>query len=105
MRRSNVRLAVTSLFVLLVLAGCNSGVPYEITLADSHGNGGWVLFDSAPESYEKGRTTALEEGAKVKVTGSAVDGLFGAIKLYPVTVLSGKYAGHAGWVASAALGK
>ena len=74
-----------------------------VTLVDSQGQGGWMLFDSAPETYERGHSVALEEGAKVRVTGSITDGRTPETKLCPVTVLSGKYSGRNGWVVAAAL--
>jgi hypothetical protein len=89
----------------ILLSGCDEGrnYPYETNLIDSHGNGGWVLFDAAPENYDKGHTIALEEQAKVRVTGPAVAGRTSDTKLFPVTVLSGKNAGRNGWVISTAL--
>ena len=102
------RAVLAALFcVAALLSGCGQdrSVPYEATLVDSGGNGGWVLFDSAPENYEKGHTFALEEEAKVTVTGSTVTGRFGASKLVPVTVRSGKFTGRTGWLISTALGQ
>jgi hypothetical protein len=94
----------------MVLSGCGqksnsqgSNLSHAITLIDSQGQGGWMLFDSAPETYEHGHSVALEEGAKVRVTGSITDGRTPETKLCPVTVLSGKYTGRSGWVAAAAL--
>lgn len=100
-------LLLVSLFALFTVFGCGHSdtkhIPYDATLVDSQGNGGWMLFDSAPESYERGRCVALEEEVKVRVTGPLVNGLASDIKLCPVVVLSGKYSGHGGWVASTAL--
>jgi hypothetical protein len=96
--------------VIMALSGCGQkSIPQtndptqEVTLADSQGQGGWMLFDSAPETYERGHSVALEEGAKVRVTGSITDGRTPETKLCPVTVLSGKYTGRSGWVVAAAL--
>jgi len=107
MNPSKRTLLLVSLFALFTMFGCGHSdtkhIPYDATLVDSQGNGGWMLFDSAPESYERGRCVALEEGTKVKVTGPIVNGLASDTKLYPVTVLSGKCAGRSGWVISTAL--
>ncbi len=100
-------LLLVSLFALLTVFGCGHSdpkhIPYDATLVDSQGNGGWMLFDSAPQSYERGRSVALEEAAKVRVTCPLVNGLPSDAKFCPVTVLSGEYAGRSGWVTAAAL--
>lgn len=95
---------------IMALSGCghesnpSTNDPAQaVTLADSQGQGGWMLFDSAPETYEHGHSVALEEAAKVHVTGPIIDGRTPETKLCPVTVLSGKYSGRSGWVVAAAL--
>jgi len=95
------------MFALFTVFGCGHSdtkhIPYDAMLVNSQGNGGWMLFDSAPESYERGRCVSLEEEVKVRVTGSLVNGLPSDHKLCPVTILSGKYAGRSGWVTATAL--
>lgn len=95
---------------IISLSGCGqksnsqtNDLSQAVTLVDSQGQGGWMLFDSDPETYERGHSVALEEGAKVRVTGTVTDGRTPETKLCPVTVLSGKYSGRSGWVAATAV--